>query len=290
VYWGVLGWWGIRLHETSRDRYGRDLDVLLGYRKALERRAKQALENQDDTELSRFHFWHPSLPEPPDGFPETLDIRMRAEESRFLQDRIRVTQPGSLLAHLALHGGPVEVDYPWMHPDFGSVPEDHKRLLELGRMFATVMHGASILYNVLLAELSKREELAGRHRERFLAWEEEVRTEAWRVRAWVGNPHALWTAVDGRNHSVTPMTRAFVERWGELLVDATGSLLDSTAARSLARDREIQRKKGQSRFLNPRLLEQWGGSSGMDRLDYRWGNVQALLADLYDGLGRDAGA
>ncbi len=69
-----------------------------------------------------------------------------------------------------------------------------------------------------------------------------------------------------------------------------GEMLDLVDARKLIRDREIQRKKSHSRFLNKRLLEQWGGASGMNRLDYRWSNVQALLKDLYDGLERDAGA
>jgi hypothetical protein len=48
--------------------------------------------------------------------------------------------------------------------------------------------------------------------------------------------------------------------------------------------REKSMKRSQSRFTNERLLKEWGGRSGTQRLSYRWGQVQVLLNDIDQGL------
>ena len=46
------------------------------------------------------------------------------------------------------------------------------------------------------------------------------------------------------------------------------------------RGREIEKKKGNSRFTNQRMLEQWSGRSGLVPMTYRWQIVQTYIADL----------
>ncbi len=120
VYWGALGWWKIRLHPVSITRYGQELDAVRAYRKRLGQQTGQDSDDRGDTEFSRSHMWHAGLPAPPSEFPDVLDIRMRREESQYIQERLKSTHSECLLTHLARHCDPSDVEYPWMHPEYAS--------------------------------------------------------------------------------------------------------------------------------------------------------------------------
>jgi hypothetical protein len=60
--------------------------------------------------------------------------------------------------------------------------------------------------------------------------------------------------------------------------------MEDKAARNLIRSREMRLKGGRSRFSNPRALDQWSGSAGLSRMDYRWPNVTRFIRDLHEGL------
>jgi hypothetical protein len=164
VYWTGLGAWGIRRFAASQDEYHHRVDALYA------RRARS--QDDDDLEVMPDRVavtWHPRLPKPPEGFPERLDFALTPEEASFLRDRLVETHGDSLLAHLALHCTPVEVDFPWEHPDRATFPATHGELLMHAQRFSRAMHGAAILYNLLLAHLAGQEELHDEHRERFAA-------------------------------------------------------------------------------------------------------------------------
>ena len=42
----------------------------------------------------------------------------------------------------------------------------------------------------------------------------------------------------------------------------------------------IEKKKANSRFTNSRVRDQWGGSSGMRPMVYRWPLVQSYVSDM----------
>jgi len=283
VYWSVLVNWGILLRPISIDRYGEYLDLLRVRRREAEKRARMSKENRDEEDVRCECLWHSGMPDVPKGFPQTLDIYMRREESCFIQDRIRATHPQSLLAHLALYCRPADVRYPWMHPDLGSFSSLHREQLEHARLFAMLMHGTSVLYNLLLAECAGREELAALRRRQFIEWEGRVLSDP-AVIPWIRSPEVFWKVVLGNQHVVTPATQNFVETWCSRVAERAGSLLSDKQALSLVREREIRKKGKQSRFTNQRLREQWGGSSGMLPMDYRWSTVKTLLEDLWKGL------
>ena len=54
----------------------------------------------------------------------------------------------------------------------------------------------------------------------------------------------------------------------------------------LVRNREFHQKRGQARLRNDRLMLQWGGASGSERLAFRWPVVARLLNDIVDGRER----
>jgi hypothetical protein len=95
----------------------------------------------------------------------------------------------------------------------------------------------------------------------------------------------LWAAVLGRGHMITTLTQRFVTNWVSELVAGSQNLLENETARSLIRERERRLKGARARFTNPRALEQWGGSSGIAPLNFRWQIARQLLGDLHAGLG-----
>ncbi len=78
----------------------------------------------------------------------------------------------------------------------------------------------------------------------------------------------------------------FVAKWGELLLVHHESVFDQGTARDLIRWREIEKKGGNSRFTNERMQDQWGGSSGLTPMTYRWNIVQGYINDMSKALGR----
>lgn len=279
VYWAGLGAWGIRRFDLSQDDYHRSIGQI--YR----RRDHRAGSDADDSDVNRAVVtWHPRLPPAPPGFPEAVSFVLTTAEAEFLLDRIVTSCPDSLLAHLALHGRVEAVEFPWEYPGFAGLRPDHQALLIQARRFSTVMHGAALLYNLLLAELEDLSDLVDGHREAFGEWAAGL--DLAELRGWDLN--TLWATVIGHGHTVTPATRRFVENWIRLAAGSPDGLPDHVEARELVRRRELALKQARSRFTNAQARKQWSGYAGLGRLAYRWFNAQRLLNDLHAALGRGA--
>lgn len=279
VYWSGLGVWGLRQHPGSQQDYWNDLD-----RVRSKRRWSSARASEDGGESDVEPTWHPDLPKAPVGFPDAVDLRLTREEADFLRDRIISEHSETFLALLAARATePVPtIRYPWEHPGLIEMREGTRKLLEQARKFSHVMNGASRLYNLVLAEHGARNDLAAEHREGFHAWAGTL--DSAELAAW--DLSDLWLAVIGKGHAVTAGAQRFVAQWVEQVRQGAGGLADRASARSIVRLREHQLKGARSRFVNQRALDQWGGHSGVNALDYRWGTVKVLLDDLHLGLVR----
>jgi len=285
VYWAGLRSWDIRRVDLSQDQYHRQIGVIYLRRKEQINRERKRSKRGDDGEATPeagVLTWHPRLPEPPDDFPAKLNFQLTKEEAGFLLDRIKRSHPDSLLAHLALNCEPEEIDAPWLHPDRATFSKENKELLEHGRLFSEVMHGAALLYNISLAELKHLDEKTDEYRLNFHEWINSLDSNE--VANW--SLDDLWALTDNVGHTITYSTKRFVEQWVGMVVQKQAGLIDDTFARKLIRQREISLKKAHSRFKNQRALDQWGGSSGLGRMTYRWPTASAFLNDLYSGLGQ----
>ncbi len=275
IYWSGLGAWGIRKFEGSQDEYHRRLDGIYARRKSLTRR------DDGDIDLDPAAVtWHLRLPPPPEGFPEYLDLKLTRAESGFLLDCILKNQGRSLLAYLAAEGGPAEVDFPWEHPGYGGFSSAHKEVLHHARLFSRLMYGAVLLYNLMLSELKKGKELAGQYESSLGEWLEEIDLKEageWDLRG-------LWDMVEAPGRAIDFGTKSFVTAWVGVVSTRPEDIM-ADATRSLVRDREIALKKGRSRFLSPAALDNWGGASGLNRLDYRWNIARVYIRELYEGFG-----
>lgn len=285
VYWAGLGAWGIRRTSYSQDEYHRRINDVYRAREAARRIADDANQRGDDRDVpgSPALTWHPRLPDPPKNFPNDLDFALTTEEAEFLLDCILRSHPESLLAHLALRCHPADVDAPWEHPDYAGFSSTQRELLQHARLFSELTHGASLLYNILLAERRQWPERIEEHRGAFDKWFTALpKAEA---AAW--DLSRLWALTMDHGHTITSRTRSFVEGWVRLVQRPSSGLADDLAARQLVQTREVSLKHSRSRFRNQRALDQWGGRSGVGRLLYRWPSVLVLLRDLYDGLNRE---
>lgn len=278
VYWLALGRWGIFEHGGSLDDYHRDWERL--------RSTGHPQRGADDQGVAgdRIATWTDALPPRPEDFPAEASFALTRDEAVFVQERIRATCRGSLLAHAVDAEGTArphrDLENPW-ESFVTDVPARLAQDLRLARKFAALMRGAAFSYNLALARKRKKDEKVAEHEASLTEWATEAAAEG--VADW--SLDELWRFCAGKAN-VTPRTREFVATWQRLFREHGRSVGDSDEAARLVAEREWQLKGSRSRFRNARALENWKGDSGTALMTYRWRTVRQLLWDLYDGLDR----
>ena len=239
--------------------------------------------------------WAPSLPEPPDDFFNSTECNfaLTHDEANWLAERIFDAVPDTLLQHLVAKGHrPARgARFVWDDPGIEGAPADIDDALQEARRFSVVMHGAALLYNVLLAEraeqlgLTRHETLRDRFAARLDRWRAEI--ESSDILTW--DLDGLWALLPDTRRDAAQRTRLFVTAWTSLVRRRLDrSLVDDRQARQLIEEREFHQKTSQARLRNDRLMRQWGGASGSDRLNFRWPVVAGLLNDIADGRRNDS--
>lgn len=276
IYWNGLKRLGIRLCSGSQDDYFKGLDESY-------RRARRAVRNDDGESVGASdRNWSAAIPAPPPSFPEAAELQLSAGEADYLRERIVTEAPLSLFAFVADRSDIAsDVSFVWDHPLAGRLPEHLAKQVLHARNFAEVMHGAPILYNIMLAEMEpQRDELLPNLREVFEGWRVDMQVRRSDLRAW--NRAEFWPLLYASGARVTEPTRQFADAWIDLVLDA-GDLAD-LFGRPLARDlisgRERRLKRGLARLHNEHARERWNGNSGLARLEYRWRNAQRVLNDM----------
>ncbi|CAN7773273.1 DUF6361 family protein [Cupriavidus necator] len=279
VYWAGLGSWGLRRFEGGQQDYYRQVD------RFYPRRQRHA-DGGDEWELGRSSVtWHPHLMSlKPKDFPQQASFDLTPEESDFMIDRWRATHPDSLLTWLALDLGraqeSVDASFPWLHPRFGAFPESIRQLLDQARLFALLIDGAALIYNLQLAEKSERQHLVNQYAVDLDQW--QARANEASLPDW--DLETFWPAVMGKGHGISSTTKGFVKDWHACLCLHDSGIGQSTRARLLVMQRESRLKGPRSRFSNRAALSQWGGASGLTPLSYRWHTARQFLTDLKTGL------
>src|SRR5699024_6811759 len=238
----------------------------------------------------------PALPAPPDHLLRSADFPLLPGEVDYLREAITRTNPGTLIARLVqehpagwIDGGTAP-STPWApeildllnHQADGEL----RSLLDLAERFSLHIHGANLLYNLLLAEATSsdperfRDDRVAHYRDRLASWADETAAS----RPFDSEDLlALGQLMAARRRNYTDRTRSFLERWCEL-TRSPNAVADSTAARQVITNRERLVKQGRARLRpgNLTALNAWSGASGAGRNLFRWPNVTTLLQDLYD--------
>ena len=141
------------------------------------------------------------------------------------------------------------------------------------------MHGAALLYNLMLAQRRENEEWIEGYRDELSEWR-TMEFDRTAVSGW--SLDGFWSCIEHEGHRVRGRARQFVHRWCELADEYGGEIADLPVARDLVRERERALKGSQSRFVNRTVLDKWGGRSGAGRLSFRWREANSHIRDLTD--------
>jgi len=285
IYWLGTRTWGIRLFHGSQPQYHRYLDVFY-------RRRKQYRQRKSDGEESLAprigENWDPGLSKPPAGFPRQASLALAKREAEYLHDRIMTNCGQSLLAFLVDRTAPTEVSFVWRHPEMARFPQRLRTQVEHARNFSEVMHGAALLYNLMLGEKSNRQDEVTKYRGSLVKWSENIQSRQAALAGW--DLEGFWRTVVSEGAKVPVRTCHFADRWISLVLEGrdVATLATDEMARSLLYDREVALKRNRARLENQRALELWSGAAGASQLNYRWSAVQAITNDILLGMENNA--
>ena len=273
IYWAGLGSLGIRQFHGSQEAYFATVPSL--------RRRRHRAGSSEDALAAEDHdllTWRAGMPPAPDDLLDNAGFRLTSDEAGFLIDRLVDNQPKSLFTHLAKAGRHADCEFIWEHPDLATFPDTARRLVEHAEVFSQVMHGASLLYNLMLSEMRQEEKWIEDYRDALAKWADEIEPTV--IVSW--SLDDFWQRIGHENHRVREPARLFVRRWLELTRQGAAQVPDLPVARDLVRTRESRLKRAQSRFVNRSVLDRWGGSSGTHRLAFRWTEASSHIRDLVD--------
>jgi uncharacterized protein DUF6361 len=285
VYWSGLAEWGLRLFPGSQEQYHRYLD-----RHYASSRTTLRTDDGDPAEGTAYANWHPGIPSPPPDFPSEASFQLSRAEAEYLKDRIIQRHPRTLLAFLVSRARPTKsILFPWNHPQYGDFPPDVTEQLDHARDFSEAMHGAALLYNLMLSEAAKLKDHQSEFELLFNEWAGRIESRRTKLRAW--DRDRFWQMVILAGGRVPGPTRTFIEEWIGLVLSARDArrIVKRNEALHLIAHRELELKGRRARLHNDEALHRWGGASGSAQLSYRWPVAETITNDILSCPGVDAG-
>jgi hypothetical protein len=274
IYWSGLAAWGIRTRKGTREQWARFAG----------KQASAGADVTDDGDRAggAVSWWHDNLYEPPDDFPSQASLELRAGEAQYLRDQIRRHCAGTLLAHLVEQRPWAPTVLPWTVA-LPTLPKQYQRQLTHAQRFSELMHGAALLYNLMLAEraeLDDGSEGVSRYNAELADWAGVVGSAA----------HGEWDLADfwrrlqelGSRH--TPGTRSFVEEWLAHTRRDPTAISASAPARELVVERELRVKGRNARLSYDAARATWQGAAGAGQLTFRWPSAQRQILDIVGSL------
>lgn len=281
VYWYGLRAWGILRFEGTESDYRRYLDAFYRRREGVEQ--ADGGESLDASPMN----WDPHLPRPPLDWQTSTSFTVTREEAEYLYQRIAQRAPDSLLAHLLISRQTIadEDKFAWQVNYHLPLPMKLAEQLTHAQNFSEVMHGAALLYNLLLA----RQQAGGKHIPRYLdrfgQWWDRLMSRRLELHAW--DRQGFWRLIEDQRARVRTVTRAFVNAWLDLAMRASSleAITEAATAEQLIIDQEHAIKPGRARLGDHRATERWEGASGSAQLDFRWNRpVRAIVNDILEPL------
>ena len=270
AYWAAIRTYGLLSVNSSLETYCRSIP-----------RLRQSETVFEEGEHSQRQVWR--LPPRPYEFPqEGVTLEFSTAEAHFIYERVMHASGHSYLGFLLNHPVDEGAEMPWTHSAAADAPEQIHQALTIAEYYSLAQHGPSLLYNKLVAEAARREDLVEDYDERLDAWAEDINA---RFPTMPFPLPDLWSLVDRVGARVTPGARDFITWTLSLTPDQRiGLTRDRGAAERIAL-RESTLKKGLSRLRGKRSLDSWSGSSGAGLINYRWSSVVPMVRDIVTARG-----
>lgn len=216
IYWQGLETWGIRSVASSQAQYHRSLDRYYSWDP---RRRTELLTDDGDPIGGRVLYnWDPKLPARPADFPKQASLQLTKDEAAYLKERVTNSVPRTLLAWLVDRCEHIEqVDSPWLLPGIKRLPAALREQLLHARNFSECLHGAAIVYNLMLAKQRGDQDLTVDYELQVSRWSEVLAARSDRLLDW--DRRRFWEIVHASAGRVTIPTHAFIDRWLALVLD-----------------------------------------------------------------------
>jgi hypothetical protein len=273
VYWAGLKRLGFRLFDGAQERYHRRFGKPL------------QIVSEEPSEQTLSANWNPHLPEPPEGFPEAMSLALTKDEASFFAEQLAMHAQNSLLQFLVDRKEIGEgIRFPWELSTIGEMSPDLRLWLNHARCYSELMYGAALLYNLMLAEKGKRDELHESYGAAFDQWAELIEARRGPLACWPRGE--FWSSVRRENPRTSVPAEQFSNQWIDAVMasKSASALRDDKVARRWIEEREYRLKTSRARLRSPAHLELWGGASGADQFNYRWGITQSIVRDIVAGL------
>lgn len=291
IYWNGLRTYGIfRLPKISLTQY-----LYLGNRRSKERDIKTYNINTDEkglayeSEVDGLHtIW--DILTPQDNWREHVDMSLTFEEAKFLIHRIQVADRSkdSLLAVLVnevqkdsnFYNQLVETPFDKLDSlaFYQGMSNEIKWIYQAAKNFSFIIKGAHIRYNYILFREAGYETYAVE--EEWLEWLAQLK-----VFDFDGfDMKQIYNKLNIHHKDV----RYFISSWVKVCQDLEN--VNDEYMDKLIVDREkLIKGKARAKLINAKKYceekqIQSGWQVGIDKLDYRWGNVKRHIEDITEGL------
>lgn len=269
LYWPSLEHLGVRTWQTSINGY---------WRSAIQHR--KVVDDPDVEAQVIERLGMATLPPAPSDLLSSTTFDLTAVEAEFLRSRVADATRGSLLAWLAVNHPASTADRIWNHEASEEFPASLAQLVDDARRVHLTATGPSLLYNLLLAELTGNDEVREEYTDQLNEWATRLETEQVFV-DW--DRDAFWSRMYARNRRIRPGTKRFLDDWWALCEAQRG---DGDEAKQLITARELVLKRGRARITYPDARSTWSVGAGTGPLDYRWDVARRHLNDIAAGLER----
>jgi len=289
IYWQGLETWGIRLSHYSISDYHRSLDAFYRFGKD----SSHSYEEEIDG-CQRQRNWHLGLPPAPDDFPGKASFSLTFEEACYLKERVLTKCQNTMLAYLLDSDIQSEsVSFPWEHPICSDLPQSLRETIYHARNFSEVINGASLLYNLMLAEkfdilgLQVYEDKVSYYEDKLVKWADYLQSRMDELGRW-DYKGRFWEIVSHQGARPTGRTQQFIKEWLQIALSPMQArkIAENESARKLIHERERHLKGDLARLDNPEALARWSGDAGTGRLRYRWRPAEKIISDILLGLRR----
>jgi len=279
TYWTGLYSWKIRLFPGTQAEYHRYLERYY--------RNKRDLLRTDDNEpaIMLKENWDPNLPDSPEKMLHYAEFALTRDEAIYLRERVLAEHPASLLSFFLAAGALGDSDHLWEEPLISTLPPSLQSTVAHARYFSKLHYGAALLYNLMLARKSKRQNRIEQYEAELEKWTASLQSRWVELEQWYEQRDEFW-GLDCLDQVIPRLTVDFVNNWLRLVFEGNSpdSIANDRQAQQLIRDRERFLKGARAKLENPKALAAWGGASGNYRLNFRWNNAKRIIADIHEGL------